>query len=312
MKIIQYVIKHYSFYNYKFQIFKSIIIILFNIISLIIQDKKTRICLCTIGKKENLYAKEYVNHYKMLGYNHIYIYDNNNIKSENFSEILKEEIKDGFISIIDYIGYRGKYNNSQKEAYFDCYKKNKRYYDWLSFFDFDEFLELKNHSIQEFLNDNIFKRCQIIKINWLIYTSRKELLYYENIPLQIRFNNPDYTNLANKHIKSIIRGNLKDNYWKNWINPHSSSNNFTSCSSSGKIIDSNTPFIEPPDYKYAYLKHFGTKSFEEFCYKLKRGWPDSTNSMIWINNLIKNNINNLKKIEIIKKIFNLTSIKEFY
>ena len=31
------------------------------------------ICLCVIAKKENLYAKEYVNHYKKLGYKHIYI-----------------------------------------------------------------------------------------------------------------------------------------------------------------------------------------------------------------------------------------------
>ena len=267
--IIQY--KHNILYKYIFKIIISILLFIFIIISFIIKNKKTSICLCVIGKNENLYVKEYVKYYKKLGYNHIYIYDNNNIKSENFTEILKEYIKDGYISIIDYIGYRGKDNNSQKEAYFDCYEKYKIYYDWLSFFDFDEFLELKNQTIQEFLDDNIFNCCQIIKINWLAYTSRNELLYYENKSLQKRFNIPDPNNLANKHIKSIIRGNLNDNYWKNWMNPHSSLNNLTSCSSSGKIVDSNSPFIEPPDYTYAHLKHFGNKSFEEYCYKLKRG-----------------------------------------
>ena len=251
-----------------------------------------------------------MNHYKNLGYNHIYIYDNNDNKSENFSSILKEEIKDGFISIIDYIGYRGKYNNPQKEAYYDCYDKNKRYYNWLSFFDFDEFLEIKNQTIQQYLNNKIFRNCQIIKINWLIYTSNKELLFFDKKLLKIRFNKPFFSNPANKHIKSIVRGNLKDNYWKNWMNPHSSSNNYISCSSSGKIIDSNSPFNEPPDYMYSYLKHFAKKSFEEFCYKLKRGWPDPTNNVKWINELIKNNINNLKKKKIIKKIFNLKNFSK--
>ena len=96
------------------------------------------------------------------------------------------------------------------------------------------------------------------------------------------------------------------------MNPHSSSNNYKSCSSSGRKVDSNTPFIKPPDYKYAYLRHYGIKSFEEYCYKLKKGWPDSTNNMIWINHLIKKNLYNLNKIKIMKKIFNLTNISKYF
>jgi hypothetical protein len=123
----------------------------------------------------------------------------------------------------------------------------------------------------------------------LTYTSEKELLYYENKSLQIRFNKPLFNHIANKHIKSTVRGFKKENYWGKWATPHSSLNNFKSCSSSGKAVNSGTPFIDPPDYEYAELKHFGIKSFEEYCFKLKRGWPDSTNSMNWVYTLI--NIN---------------------
>jgi hypothetical protein len=121
------------------------------IISFIIKkEKRLKVCLCIIGKNENLYVKEFVNHYQNLGYNHIFIYDNNDINGESFSDILREEISNGFISIIDYKGYKGIQNSSQQEAYFDCYKRNKFHYDWLSFFDFDEFLELKIYkNIQE-------------------------------------------------------------------------------------------------------------------------------------------------------------------
>jgi len=299
-------------YYYKLQIYKILLFLIFTVMSFAIKKKAIKICLCVIGKNENSYVFEFINHYKKLGYNHIFIYDNNDINGERFSNILIKEIKIGFVTVIDYIGYKGKKNNTQYEAYFDCYKKNKRHYDWLSFFDFDEFLELnkKNETIQKFFDNKLYKNCQIMKINWLIQNSPKELLYYEEKPLKIRFNISIYNNPANKHIKSIVRGNLKGNYWSKWETPHSSSNNFISCSSSGKIVDNKSPFVYPPDYKYASLHHFGKKSFEEYCFKLKRGWPDKTDNKKYINDLIRMNYNNKDKIKIIKRVFNLT--KNYY
>ena len=38
---------------------------------------KSKVGLCVIGKKENKYAKEYVDYYKSIGFSHIFIYDNN-------------------------------------------------------------------------------------------------------------------------------------------------------------------------------------------------------------------------------------------
>ena len=42
--------------------------------------KKTtnmKIALCTLGKQENLYAKEFIEYYTNLGVDHIYIYKDN-------------------------------------------------------------------------------------------------------------------------------------------------------------------------------------------------------------------------------------------
>ena len=297
--------KKYQTLNITFQ-FKKFLFLLFSFIFLFITFIKfhSKICLCCIGKNENIYAKEYINHYKNLGYNHIYIYDNNDINGEQFSEVLSKEIKEGFITIID---YRGKKETAQKEAYYHCYRNYNKYYNWLSFFDFDEYLVIKNQSLNRFLNNNLFQKCQTLKINWLNHISDKELLYYEKKPLNIRFNIPNFKDYANIHIKSIVRGNLKFNYWEKYLNPHASENNLISCSSSGKIIDSSSPFCNPPDFKYAFLKHFGRKSFEEYCYKLKRGWPIFINKYIFINDLIKKNINNKQKLKIMRSIFNITN-----
>ena len=234
---------------------------------------KTKVGLCIICKGENLYIEEFVNHYKKIGYNHIFIYDNNDIDGEKFDIVLKKEIKDNYVTIVD---FRGKNTTRQLfEAYIDCYEKNNKNYDWLSFFDIDEFLELKNNTnIQELLDNERYKNCQNVKFNWLIYTDNDKL-YYENKPVQERFTEPLYKNkFFNMHIKSTVRGNLSKNYWINGNNPHTSVNEFIACSCSGKEINKESPFNSPPDYTFAILKHYRTKTIEEYCNKIKKGKPD--------------------------------------
>ena len=234
------------------QIIIIIIFILFIFISFLYNS--TKACLCVIGKKENLYANEYIDHYRKIGYKHIFLYDNNDINEEKFEEVLKKDIKKGFVSIINYRGYRGLLNHPQFDAYYDCYEKNNKKYQWLSFFDFDEFLELipNNLKINKFLNNKRYNKCENIKINWLIYTDNN-LIYYENKPIKERFTLPLNNARDNIHIKSIVRGNLKLNYWAGAKDPHTSQNKFMSCSSSGKIIKYNSPFNDPPEYNFVFF-----------------------------------------------------------
>ena len=39
--------------------------------------KKSKVALCAIGIMENQYVAEFVNHYKNLGFDKIFLYDNN-------------------------------------------------------------------------------------------------------------------------------------------------------------------------------------------------------------------------------------------
>ena len=54
--------------------------------------------------------------------------------------------------------------------------------------------------------------------------------------------------------------------------------------------------------------NYQTKSFEEYCLRLKRGWPDSTNKTMYITNLLNDNKNSKKKLSIIKRILNITYV----
>ena len=215
-------------------------------------------------------------------------------------------------SIIEDIEEEGIIHNF--DSFYDCYKRNNKSYNWLSFFDFDEYLELKNknQNIQEFLGNKRYQKCINIKINWLIY-SDNNLIYYENKLLKDRFLKPSINNSLNRIIKSTVRGNLKVNYWQNLNNPHSSFNNFTACSSSGKVTDSNNYYVTPPDYEYAILKHYFTKTIEEYCNKIKRGRSDAQiifNNYALINVLnkyfFKINEKTKNKLYYLKKNFNIS------
>ena len=268
------------------------------------KERNLKVCLCVIGKKENLYVKEYIEHYKKIGYNHIFIYDNNDINDEKFEDIIQKDIICGFVTIINYRGYI----LDQTNAYKDCYEKNNRDYDWLSFFDFDEFLEFnnKNQTIQTFLSSKRYVNCQNIKINWLIYKNNNSL-YYNNNTLQKRLTIPLYKDGANIHIKSTVRGNLSENYWSKRANPHTSLTNFTSCNSLGKKINYDSPYNIPPNFNYAYLKHYYYKSFEEFCLKIYRRVTNDKNNIFnkILLNLFEKNKNNKEKLKIMKKIFKI-------
>ena len=300
--------------NIKIKLLLVLILILMMIKILIIISFKTKkisknlkICLCIMGKNENLYAKEYINHYKRIGYNHIFLYDNNDIDGERFDDELHEELNEGFLTIIN---YRGIGNGPQLKIYYDCYEKNNQEYDWLSFFDFDEFLELPNNkNIQEFLANKRYKKCQNIKINALYY-SDNELLFYDNRPVQKRFTTPLLNYTKNYVIKSTVKGKLKDNYWKKSQCAHTSLMNCINCNSNGEIIKYNAGRNYKYNYTYAVLKHYYTKSVEEFYNKIKRGEAFYKNISLNERRIISKirkyfeiNKKTKKKIELFLKLF---------
>ena len=265
----------------------------------------TKVGLCLICKEENLYIKEFVDYYKDLGYDHIFIYDNNDINGERIEDVIQKEIDEGFVSIINYWGDRDK---PLFRAYIDCYKTNNKNYSWLSYFDIDEYLELKPKGIkiQEVLNNERYKDCQNVKFNWVLY-SDDDKLHYENKPIQERFTTPLFNNLLNNHVKSTVRGNLPTNYWINATNPHTGENNYNCCSSSGKQISKTSPYNQPYDYEYGYLKHYRTKTIDEYINKIKRGRPDNKVSASYmITMFFYTNRRTKEKLDIFKKELNQT------
>lgn len=170
---------------YKIIIFKLFIIFVIIIENIYIHSiRAIKICLCTYGKKENRYIREFVEHYKKLGIDKIFLYDNNNIKGERFQEKINDYIRNKFVELIN---LRGVILKSIMNIYNHCYNKNKDKYDWLIYYEIDEFIFLKNYSLlKDYLKQVKFNKCDSILLNW-VHLSDNNLIYYDNRTLSIRF-----------------------------------------------------------------------------------------------------------------------------
>lgn len=258
-------------------------------------QKKGTICICSIGKNENLYAKEFVEYYLNLGVDKLFIYDNNDINGEKFESVLIKYIKNKHVDIIDVRGL----SSIQIPIYNYCYHKNKNFYDWIGFLDFDEYLYIDNNiSIKNYLYNEIFNKCQVILFNWIIYNDN-DLLEYNNISLNMRFKRPT---LNSTNAKSFARGNITNLLMPTTHFP--GINIFKYCNSKGEFIYPKN-FI---DYNFdknpkAYIKHYFSKTVKEFCNKLYKG-----NAHFSKNNY-KYNFIKKQKLELFFKLNKMTKEK---
>ena len=110
-----------------------------------------KVALCGIGKIENNYIREWVEHYNMLGFNKIFLYDNNDKDGEHSEDVIGDYVNSGYVEILDVRGEP----NRQISAYNELYQSGKlRGFDWIAYFDIDEFLELDTaKNIQAFVSD---------------------------------------------------------------------------------------------------------------------------------------------------------------
>ena len=241
----------------------------------------TKVLICCIGKCENRYIREFVEHYKNLGAANVCIFDNNDVDGEKYEEVIGDLIDSGFVMLVDYRGRK----QCQWAAYEECYTRYGQHYDWIAFFDCDEFLEFKNKkmTIPEYFSQDCFEDYDMVHINWMCYGDNEQL-YYEDKPVQERFKNPvkpfnfrvKYPFAENCHIKSVIRGYIDDIEIKWLRNSHTPDTELACCDSRGRYIQNSfSPFCDY-DFSVAYLKHYTTKSVEEYCEKIKRGFPDMT------------------------------------
>ena len=238
------------------------------------ESDKDKYLVVTCAKNENDYIREWIQHYLNLNFDKIIICDNND--DESLLEVISDYIERGVVEVFDCRGL----DSFQVQFYtMFCTTGN---YKWCAYFDCDEFLELNLYTdIKEYLKTKENEKC--VSFNWMIYGSNG-VLKQEEGGVQDRFKlpvSPISLFTENTFIKSIVKGG--DTF-------------YGGCVFNGSHMPVTTPMYKhnvggyfwktddshqmfPPRYKEGYIKHYYTKSFNEWINKTKRGWPDGTNSL---------------------------------
>lgn len=268
-----------------------------------------KIALCCIAKLENVYIRFFVEYHKKLHFDKIFIYDNNDLDGERLEEVINDYIDQQYVEVID---YRGK-QVVQLAAYQDCYDRHNKEYDWIAFFDCDEFLTFadETYDIHLFLNQRKFLPFQMMHINWKIYGDN-ELLDNDGRSVVERFKNPvlplDFMTRGvpwNKTTKSIVRGGLSAIVWK--ATAHTpTSKYYYCCNSEGVAVRTNSA-LQEIEFKTVFLRHYRTKSIGEWVRnKMIRGFADqpdkSWKQILTLNHFFEYNQITKEKLDYANKI----------
>lgn len=258
--------------------------------------------ICAIAKQENAYLYEWAKYHFDMGFSAIHLYDNNNIDGEKVLDVFVGTELEERVVVHDVRGMK----YMQKVVYQECYDKEE--FDWCAFIDIDEFVAFSKtsgyDSITQFLD--VKKGWEAVHLNWMCYGDGGNV-GYEKGSVRERFKkawgkNVCYSYLdlkENSHIKSIIRKGVKINWLLDSVefssNPHTPFGLVKVCNAAGRQLE-DTPFSNI-DYSVAFIRHYITKSIEEYGIKVERRCADIPNESFYsFPKFFRINVPTIKKL----------------
>jgi hypothetical protein len=206
--------------------------------------------LVCIAKGERLYIEEFIAYYLKLGFYKIIIYDNSDSNELKY-------LNNPSIQIIHFPGL-----GKQIPAYNHFIKRFKHLYDYVAFFDVDEFLVLKRHTnINDFCLQHIPSGA--LGVNWYIFGNNGQTKYEPRGVLE-RFTRR--SSIMDHHVKTIAKCS---DLISMMIHHPIKLNNSGFKNISGNVLSG--PFNYNKDDSIVQLNHYMTKSDEELKKKINRG-----------------------------------------
>jgi hypothetical protein len=226
-----------------------------------------KIALVCIAKNEDNYIKEWCDYHLKLGFDDIFIYQNN-WRTSIFSDKIHNFEIDGVSKQIE--SYNSFINNFHSK------------YDWAAFFDVDEFLVLKKHNnVKDFISE--YSNYNSIGVNWVLFGDNG-LNDCDNGNYEVIKRFTKRQSKINPHIKSIVK--LNPNVRMSVHNPNCTwvdTNN----------IEHTGPFNYQGNDDVAIINHYFCKTKKEFITKVMRGRADTGQ----IRNLSDFDSNNFNDVE---------------
>lgn len=217
--------------------------------------KKYYTTICAIVKDEELNIPHWVDYHFAIGFDRIYIFDNNSKTS--VKKQLSDYIKQGIVEVQDITLEEF----PQLSAYASFLKHYGEESHWVAFIDADEYINIKSSTdISEFLQD--YEEFPAIGISWKMFGSNGHLKRPQESPDRA------YTSCISEHqlIKSIVRPEQ--------VKKVSSPHHFIYKDGQLCINEHRIPIVGPRSYHTSekiQINHYYYKSQQDFEDKKMRG-----------------------------------------
>lgn len=235
-----------------------------------------KVIVVMIVKNEMRYLREFVEYHLALGFDQIVIGDNNDLDGETYDDLLGDLIAEDKVVIVNLRGKEG-----VQKIFYNAIKEHIKY-EWAAFIDTDEFITFSEigkrifgNNIKNFLASRSYVTAY--KLNWRIYGDNGHI-EYEDKPVLERFPEPldekvtfHYKFPENYHVKSILHWSEPVHFTNN---PHGVNECEHYYTPAGVKVPGG-PFCELLEYSILYVRHYYTKSLQEWCEnKLGRSYAD--------------------------------------
>lgn len=270
--------------------------------NVVAKAKDKPVVICCLAKNEHLYINDWVRYHLELGFDHIYIFDNDDFNAEFIDNYIDAKYQDK-VTIFD---IRGEHRQWLQSDYYNTfYHEFISDFSWCAFIDVDEFIVLnKWNNIKEMVNDERFKGFNSIRLGWRIYGDDDAVERDMSVPVYKFFKKRKMTR-KKKEGKQITAGGVLEAkienhaYVVNGRIGNQCTVNGVRSTTKNEAVDINGNF----EFDDAYINHYQTKTLSEFLrQKYHRGDAMFEKNKIDLRYFWEINKKTLEKIEYLKKL----------
>jgi hypothetical protein len=222
-----------------------------------------KLAVCAIVKNE-LDLPEWCAFHKVIGADHIYIYDNNSLVPVH--ETLAKYIEMGYVTCIDFPGL-----SRQMPAYNDCLRRFGSDSQWIAMIDADEYLvPKKTDSVPDILDQ--FEEFGGLQVNWVLFGSNGHEKRPEGLVIENYTKASTSAYKENLHTKAIVQPQFTMGAGGN---PHHFTYTHSYYAVDEKCQRVPNAWSTQHSVELLQLNHYTNKSMEDFLMKINKGRADA-------------------------------------
>lgn len=223
-----------------------------------------RYAVCLYVRNEERDIAEWLAYQHVIGFDTCIVYDNGS--DDRTAEIVHQASLTQDIRLVEWSS-TDKYSHIQ--SYMDCIARFGSTFEWIAFFDADEFLVLRHQaSVKQFLAAHA--QASAIAINWAFFGSNGHHSLSKELTLEAFTRRAPQAFQPNSQFKSIVR----PRFVKSCINSHCFDVDGAYCRPGGESFTLKRPGImeEVALYEWCQLNHYFVRSRQHWIAKALRGY----------------------------------------